>query len=189
MSDFFLGEVRLFSFAFAPEYWAKCDGTLLPINQNQALFSLLGANYGGDGRITFGLPDLRGVVPVGFATNSATLGGLTALRLGSVNAGGAETVTLSSAQIPAHNHTFNGRSDAPTTSVSPANALPSTIADINVPINDHPAYANPTGKTLQPISNKSIGLAGAGAPHNNMQPFLVGNYCIATSGMYPPRSY
>ena len=166
MDDPFLGEIRPFAFGFPPKGWASCDGQLLPIAQNTALFSLLGTMYGGDGRTTFALPDLRG--RAGMHVNSAHTQG---------ERGGQESVTLTTAQIPLHSHTANC-SNVAGTQTSPAGKFWAQDSDGNVVFN------NAGGATM---AATAIGNTG-GAPHPNMQPYLVVNYCIALQGIFPSRS-
>jgi microcystin-dependent protein len=175
MSQQFIGEVRLFPYNFAPKTWAYCAGQLLSIAQNTALFSLLGTTYGGDGRTTFALPDLRGraINGVGNSGGGQYVQGQVA---------GQETVTLIQTQMPQHNHTWTGTSDA-------ANTPP--------PTNNHfgggRAAGNPVGLYGPPtapvvLAPTTIGLAGGSQPHNNMQPYLVLAYCIALQGIFPSRN-
>jgi microcystin-dependent protein len=167
MSEPFLGEIRPFGFNFVPKGWAQCNGQLLPISQNQALFSLLGTMYGGDGRTTFGLPDLRG--RSGMHVSQTHSQG---------ERGGEEGVTLSALQLPRHTHAANC-SNGPATQVSPAGKFWAQDSDGNVVFNS-------TGSaTLAPTA---IANAGGGQPHPNLQPFLVVNYCIALQGIFPSRS-
>jgi microcystin-dependent protein len=166
MSDQFLGEIRPFSFNFAPRAWALCQGQLMPINQNQALFSLLGTYYGGDGTRTFGLPDLRGRTPIGSA-NPGTFGEIA----------GVETVTLNANQLPVHTHALKASS---------------TTANLNTPaaansLASNAFYAAPASQT-QAMNKAALGSTAASLPHNNLQPTLVINYCIALSGVFPSRS-
>jgi microcystin-dependent protein len=168
----FLGEVMLFAGNFAPVGWAFCNGQLLPISQNTALFSLLGTMYGGNGISTFALPDLRGRAPMHFGQGP----GLSNYVEG--QAGGEEVHTLATAEMPAHSHAAygdaaNGVSDVPTNQLPARN--PAGI----------PAYG--AAATAQLASNH-IAAAGSSSPHNNLQPFLVINYCIALQGIYPSRS-
>ena len=168
--EWFLGEIRLFGFNFAPRGWALCHGQLLPISQNTALFSLLGTMYGGDGRTTFELPDLRGRVPIGFGQGP----GLADHTQG--EAGGAEQVTLLAAQLPPHQHTVAASSTA--TTKNPTNALPAkTLA--------RAPYGTTADRTMHPAMASG---GGSGAPHDNMQPYLVANWCIALEGIYPARN-
>lgn len=170
MADPFLGEIRMMGFNFPPQGWAKCDGATLNITQNQALYSLLGTRYGGDGRTTFCLPDLRGRVPL-HRGNGYTIG----------QKGGMEQVTLTADTIPAHNHTALGTTAAGD-AFKPANTRSlATSSDSGDPI-----YGS--ALALAPMNAKVIAATGGGQPHNNMQPSLTINFCIATVGIYPPRS-
>jgi len=167
--DPFIGQLMCVGFNFAPRGWALCQGQLLAISQYQALFSLLGTMYGGDGRTTFGLPDLRGRVPIGFGQGP----GLSSHNQGS--AGGTETVALTAAQMPSHSHAVNANnSDATDT----------------VPTNQYPAAggaytANNPNTTM---NANMIGASGGNQAHQNMQPFLALNWIIALEGVYPSRS-
>jgi microcystin-dependent protein len=165
--DPFIGELRLLPFNFAPKGWALCAGQLLPINQNQALFSLLGTTYGGDGRTTFALPDLRGRVPVG----AGQLPPGSDYPLGAT--GGQETVELTTRQLPEHAHAVNASSAAATTK-SPHRTFPAGGG----------AYA-----ATQNVRMKAamIGPTGGGEGHENRQPYLVLNWVIALQGIYPAR--
>lgn len=172
--DPFLGQIIMFGGGFAPRGWAFCNGQLLSIAQNSALFSILGTTYGGDGRSTFALPDLRGRTPV----HAGTGPGLTTRRIGQRS--GAETVTLNLTQVPAHDHTAQqpGSSAGPTTG-SPANAQAATV--------DQDAY-NQGGPTNSSMQAFTTGSTGGGGGHDNMQPFQVVNYIIAMEGIYPSRN-
>ena len=173
--DPFLGEIRMFAGTFAPRGWALCDGQLLQISQNSALFSLLGTTYGGDGRTTFALPDLRGRAPI----HAGQGAGLSRRTLG--EKGGQENVTLSLAQIPSHNHTAQINAD---TSVAltdkPADGLPARNAAAT------PVYGNDPNTTL---SNTAVTVDnnGGGQAHPNMQPYITVNYIIALTGIFPSR--
>ncbi|WP_243075337.1 phage tail protein [Microbacterium sp. SS28] len=168
--DPYIGEVRCFGFNFAPQGWALCNGQLLTISQNTALFSLLGTMYGGDGRVTFGLPDLRGRVPLAFGQGP----GLGAYTQGEV--GGTEAVTLTAATIPPHGHTVAAASTA--TTKNPAGAVPALTAGGS-------SYGTTADLAMSPTM---IGGGGSGQPHANMQPYVVLNWCIALVGIFPPRS-
>ncbi|NNM83233.1 MAG: phage tail protein [Burkholderiales bacterium] len=171
MSEWYLGEIRNFAGKTVPKGWLPCSGQLLGVNQNQALFSLIGTAYGGDGRVNFALPDLRGRVAVGSNPTDYTLGAK----------GGLENVTLTTAQIPRHSHAFNARLEAGTTPAVADNYLSSAGGSAPQAI-----YAQPgTGIPLNP---QSIGNYGGSGPHNNLQPYLATNYCIAVTGIYPSRN-
>jgi microcystin-dependent protein len=174
MSEPFLAEIRPFGFNFAPRGWAQCDGQILPINQNQSLYSLLGTTYGGDGRTTFALPDLRGRLPLHDDGGS--------FRLGSK--GGSETVTLTIAQIPPHIHP--GRDAKLRASSNPATATDPTggsVAAANVFSTDPPSEDINSDSYKDDWSN-----TGGGQAHDNLPPFMAINFCIALQGLFPPRN-
>lgn len=164
----FLGEIRAFSFGIIPKGWAGCNGQLLSVSQNSALFSLLGTQYGGDGRSTFGLPDLRG--RVGINAGPQNIQGESA---------GVETVTLLSSNLPAHTHFAN----ATTVEANAFSGRSGVFAASKDPT--FPLYGSPTA--LVPIAPQTVGASGENLPHDNMQPYLVLNYCIALQGIYPSR--
>lgn len=172
MSEPFVGEIRMFGFNFPPQGWAFCNGQLLPINQNQALFSLLGTTYGGNGTTTFALPNLQSRV----AVHQGQGPGLSAYSAG--QAGGTESVTLQPAQMPAHTHAVHA-SNSPAEAVRPAGrALARSTTDIYV--------AKPDGSTVMDAG--MLGDAGGSEPHPNIQPYLVLNFCIALQGIFPARN-
>ncbi len=171
MSEPFVGEIRMFAGNFAPRGWAFCDGSLLAVSSNDALFSLFGTIYGGDGRTTFGLPDLRGRIPI-HAGNGP---GLTDRRLGAKS--GQEAVTLTTQQLPAHGHTIRGTSD-PAGSTNPVNAV-SALAEES-------SYGSPTD--LVTMSNQAIGNNSGGQSHTNLMPFLCVSFIVALVGIYPSRT-
>lgn len=171
--DPFVAEIRLFPFNFPPKGWAFCDGQLLPISQNTALFSLLGTTYGGDGKSTFALPDLQGQAAM-FAGQGP---GLSYRDLGET--GGTETVTLLPTEIPSHTHALRSVLD-PAELTLPTNAA-LTRSD------GGPFYRAPGGATLAPMSAEALPPAGGDQPHNNMQPYLTLNFCISLQGLFPPR--
>lgn len=174
MSEPFLGEIRMMGFNFAPRGWALCAGQQLPINQNSALFSLLGTTYGGNGVTTFALPDLRGRAPMQFGQGP----GLSNRSQG--EAGGAESNTLVVANLPAHNHPLTANADD-ANSGNPTNNRPA--AAVGSPSSPS-IYSNQTGNTnMQPT-----GSTGSGVPVNNMQPFLAVNFSIALAGIFPSRN-
>lgn len=172
MADQFVAEIRIFPFNFPPKGWAFCNGQLLPISQNTALFSLLGTFYGGDGKSTFALPDLQGSV----AMNQGDGPGLSQRFLGETS--GSANVTLLVSEIPFHTHTLAASQDRSDSLASPAGHLPpggdvDLYSDAVAPISQMaPTALAPTGGTL---------------PHNNMMPYLALNFCIALQGIFPPR--
>lgn len=163
MAEPFLAEIRLMSFGFPPKGWAFCNGQLLPINQNQALFSLLGTTFGGDGRVNFALPDLRARVPI-HTGGGHTLG----------ERGGEASHTLSVAELPTHTHQLTGTTTAGTALLPASNLLAR---------NNLPAYHGPT--SLQAMAAESVGNAGGSQPHPNLMPSLALNFCIALQGIFP----
>jgi microcystin-dependent protein len=180
MSDQFVAEVRMFPFNFPPKGWAFCDGQLLPISQNTALFSLLGTVYGGDGKSTFALPGLQGCALMQPGQGQ----GLSLREQGEI--GGAETVTLLQSEIPIHTHTLQG-CDAEATVPAIANELMAKGAyDTGTAGGVVGAYSALAPNT--PMSLQALSAAGGGLPHNNMQPYLTLSFCIAMQGVFPPRS-
>jgi microcystin-dependent protein len=169
MSEPFLSEIKIVSFGFPPKGWALCNGQLLPINQNQALFSLLGTTYGGDGRVNFGLPNLQGRVPLHFG------GGFSLGQLG-----GEAAHTLNVSEMAAHNHPANGSSTA-ITSGSPSHDYwgDGTASSVNL-------YSN--SSINLPMAGNAIGLTGSGQAHENQSPYLVLNYIIALQGIFPSQN-
>jgi microcystin-dependent protein len=174
MSDPYIGEIRLFSFNFAPRGWAQCNGQLLAIAQNTALFSILGTTYGGDGRTTFALPNLQGQAALGAGQGH----GLSSRTLG--ENGGVEAVTLINSEMPAHTHAAAASTNLGDQS-DPANHLWATGAGGR----GQNFYASGADVAM---SNQAIGQAGGSQPHNNMPPYLALNFCICLYGAYPPRS-
>jgi microcystin-dependent protein len=168
MAQPFLGEVRLMSFVFPPKNWALCNGQLLPINQNQALYSVLGTYYGGDGHTTFGLPDFRTRMPIG-------IGGQYAVG----QKGGEATHTLAMSEMPSHSHvTFASASVANTSTASNSVALAQTQqAFLYSPVGNNSTMA---GNALGPYGNSQ--------PHENMQPYMTVSFCIALVGIFPNRN-
>lgn len=174
----FIGQITPYAFSFPPRGWRLCDGSLLPINQNTALFSLLGTQYGGNGTTTFALPDLRGRASLSQGQGP----GLSNYVIG--QATGVENVTLLSTQMPQHTHSW-AASTAFGTQPSPAAGFLSGGQIPNgTPI---PSYAAPGGATV-PLAANTLATAGTNTPHTNMQPYLVLNYCIAVSGIFPSRN-
>ena len=172
MADPFVAEIRIFPFNFAPTGWAFCDGQLMPISQNTALFSLLGTTYGGDGKSTFALPDLAGNVPM----HPGQGPGLSLHDLGEES--GSETVTLLESEIPTHFHTLQANLlSADLTAPSPARVMARSSGG--------EAYHAAT--SLVPMAPQSLAPAGGDFPHNNLMPYLTLNFCIALQGVFPPR--
>lgn len=172
MSEPFVGEIRMFAGTFAPRGWAFCDGQLLAVSQNDALFSLLGTIYGGDGRTTFGLPDARGRLPI----HAGTGPGLSQRRLGSQ--AGAERVTLTVNQLPSHGHPLQA-SPAPATVPNPGDAVPAETTTDRV--------YRPGAGTVS-LANSSVTSVGGSQPHSNVMPFLCVHFIIALVGIYPSRT-
>jgi microcystin-dependent protein len=168
MAEPFLSEIRIMSFGYAPRGWAMCNGQLLPINQNQALFSLLGTTFGGDGRVNFALPDLRGNVPI-HVGQGFLLGGK----------GGEQAHTLSIPEMPTHVHSLNATTAAGSQIIPGAALLGATAAT-------DPIYGNPSA--LVAMDPSSITNVGGSQAHLNMQPFLVLNFCIALQGIFPSQN-
>jgi microcystin-dependent protein len=178
MSTPFMGQIEMFSFNFAPKGWTLCNGQLLPINQNQALFSLLGTTYGGNGQTTFALPNLQSRVPISFGTNTQ----------GSV--GGQETHTLIVSELAAHNHTLGanatvttGRTGAPgpTVTFAQSQGIPAQGAPFALQMYGTAGQ----GGTLTP---QTIGNTGGSQPHENRMPYLAISFCIALQGIFPSRN-
>ena len=166
MADPFVAEIRIFPFNFAPVGWALCDGQVMPISQNTALFSLLGTMYGGDGKSTFALPDLRARAPIQHGTGP----GLSTYDVGA--SGGAAAVALSADQLPPHSHQLNADGGAAGSGTPGASLAAANTKIYNAPNN----LVN-----MAPIGSQA-------QPHNNMQPYLTLNFCIALQGVFPPRS-
>lgn len=175
MSEPFIAEIRIFAGNFAPRGWAFCDGQLLPISQNTALFSLIGTTYGGDGRTTTALPNLQGRLPM----HPGRGPGLTARRLG--QRGGTEMVTLSEQQMPSHTHTLRAEDNLGfANSSSPNNAVIARASS-----GAGRAYKNTTSSL---VGMNGVQNTGGSQAHNNLQPFLAINFIIALVGLYPSRS-
>jgi microcystin-dependent protein len=174
MADPFVAEIRIFPFNFAPKGWAFCDGQLLPLSQNTALFSLLGTTYGGNGKSNFALPDLQGRAPM----HPGQGPGLSLHDLGET--GGSETVTLLESEIPAHSHAMRAVSD-PGDLASPTNHSLARTATGN-------PYQTTTNSNIVQMAGQALVPAGGDQPHNNMMPYLTLNFCIALQGVFPPRS-
>ena len=174
MADPFVAEIRIFPFNFAPKGWAFCDGQILPLSQNTALFSLLGTTYGGDGKSNFALPNMQGNAPM----HPGQWPGLSLHDLGET--GGSETVTLLESEIPAHSHSLMGSTTTATKSLATGNSFAKGSGIT--------PYLAPAGAPLVSMADQSITPAGGDQPHNNMQPYLTLNFCIALQGVFPPRT-
>lgn len=182
MSDQFLGQIQAFAFQFAPKGWAQCNGQLLPIQQNAALFALLGTAFGGNGMTTFALPDLRSRLAV--SQGQSPSGSTYAMG----EAVGTENVTVLPAEMPMHTHAMNivnngtvGGAPAPSSSVQLASAHVASQSEAAVALLYAPAAP------AQPVLIENLGPAGGSQPHSNMMPYLTINYCIALQGVFPPR--
>jgi microcystin-dependent protein len=172
MADPFVAEIRIFPFNFAPKGWAWCDGQLLPLSQNTALFSLLGTTYGGNGKSNFALPDLQGRAPM----HPGQGPGLSLHDLGET--GGTETVTLLESEMPAHTHSLRTFNDVGEDRIpGPTEALARSTGGL--------LYATPAA--IVQMAPDALPPAGGDAPHNNMQPYLTSYFCIALQGVFPPR--
>lgn len=174
MSAPFLAEIRMFGFNYAPRGWAFCNGQLFPISQNTALFALLGTTYGGDGRTTFGLPNLQGRVPM----HPGQGPGLSSHSLGEV--GGTQTVSLTQNELPSHTHSMNGIIAPPPatgTTPDPTQGLGRASGGS--------AYGPAANLTV--MNAQALNVQGGNQPHNNLMPYLVMNFCIALQGIFPPR--
>lgn len=168
MAEPFLAEIRLMSFQFPPKGWALCNGQLLPINQNQALFALLGTTYGGDGQVNFALPNLQGRVPI-HRGSGHTLG----------EVAGEQAHTLSLGEMPSHTHSVNG------TSAPAATSVPGTGVTLSTSVG---AAAYQAPESLVPMSDASLSPVGGSQPHVNMQPYLTVSFCIALQGIFPSQN-
>jgi microcystin-dependent protein len=176
MSDPFLAEIRIFAGSFAPVGWASCDGQLLSISQNTALFSLLGTTYGGNGTTTFALPNFQGSAPM----HQGSGAGLTPRSLG--ESGGEQHVTLLTSEMPSHQHNLQARpviGNVFTADPTMAMAKPDPATNL--------AYQDNTTQNLVPLNPLAVGVAGGSLPHNNMQPYLCLFFIIAMQGIFPPR--
>lgn len=175
MADPFVAEIRIFPFNFAPKGWAWCNGQLLPLSQNTALFSLLGTTYGGDGKSTFALPDLGGRA----AMHPGQGPGLSLHDLGET--GGSQTVTLLQSEMPSHPHTMQAATD-------PAELQIPNPSRVMARSQNASAYKAPAGQPLAALSANALAPAGGDQPHNNMQPYLTFYFNIALQGVFPPRT-
>lgn len=174
MADPFVAEIRIFPFNFAPKGWAWCDGQILPLSQNTALFSLLGTTYGGDGKSNFALPDLQGCAPM----HPGQGPGLSLHDLGET--GGSDTVTLLESEIPSHSHSLMANTTTATKSLPTGNSF--AKAGSMTP------YLAPASAALVNMAGQAISPAGGGQPHNNLMPYLTFYFNIALQGVFPPRT-
>jgi microcystin-dependent protein len=175
MSDQFVAEIRIFPFNFAPKGWAFCNGQLLPISQNTALFSLLGTTYGGDGKSTFALPNLQGSTPLQQGQGP----GLSLRDLGEI--GGEQNVTLLTTELPVHTHNaIAGTGGTPV--ASPTNNVWTSG------LKSGPSVYSPSSANDTAMSPLALSITGGSLPHNNMMPYLTLNFCIALQGIFPPRT-
>jgi microcystin-dependent protein len=177
MADPYLGEIRVFGFSFAPRGWAYCDGQIMSIAQSSALFSILGTTFGGNGQTTFGLPNMQGIASMHWGSGP----GLTPRDLG--ESLGSVSVTLAQSQLPSHTHAFIG---ATTTDAAQRTPTPTAQAQLGTG-NPGQVYSN-TGSPAIAFSPKAIGPAGQSQPHDNLQPLLTMNFCIAMEGIFPSRN-
>lgn len=180
MADPFVAEIRIFPFNFAPKGWAFCDGQILPLSQNTALFSLLGTTYGGDGKSNFALPNLQGRAPMHPGQGQ----GLSLHDLG--EEGGSQAVTLLQTEIPVHTHQVSANA-APADSSGPS-VSGQTMTWGNAGVGNPNAYAPYAANTMTQMGPMSNAIAGSSLPHNNMMLSLTLNFCIALQGVFPPRT-
>jgi microcystin-dependent protein len=173
--DFYLGQIGIYGFNFAPQGWAMCVGTLLPIPQNTALFSLIGTYYGGNGQTTFGLPDLRSRTAIGFDSN-APLGAMA----------GTESVTLVNSQMPIHSHNMTALSTAGAEAKMDGRIFAQSVQPTTTPPTPQKFYG-PLLSTVT-LNPATVSMTGGTQPHSNIQPSLAVNFCISTTGYYPSRS-
>lgn len=182
MASPFVAEITMFGFNFPPKGWAFCQGQLLPISQNTALFSLLGTMYGGDGKSTFALPNLQDQTAIGMGQGS----GLSNYFQGETD--GAPTVTLLQTELPLHNHTFMASTNAGTTTTSAGNQLGVGTTGTKSGSWSANIYSPNPAQATAGLSPLALSFTGGSLPHNNMQPYLTLNFCIAMQGVFPPRS-
>ena len=175
--DPFVAEIRIFPFNFPPKGWAFCDGQILPLSQNTALFSLLGTTYGGDGKSNFALPNMQGNAPM----HPGQGPGLSLHDLGET--GGSDTVSLLESEIPSHTHQLRGTTDPGDVSLPQTGAILAATTGATQWL-----AGSPNPPALLAMNGNSLAPAGGDQPHNNMQPYLTLNFCIALQGVYPPRT-
>jgi microcystin-dependent protein len=178
MTQPFLGQIQPFGFGFAPRGWAQCNGQLLSISQNTALFSLLGTMYGGNGTTNFALPNLQSRVPMHYGTFAGN-------QYFQGEEAGEETITLNISEMPAHGHTFSGTT-ADANNLSPQNGA--VLAKVHHQGGTTPDFYYAPDTTPQPLNNASLSMFGNNLPHTNIQPYLTINWCIAMQGIFPSRN-
>jgi microcystin-dependent protein len=181
MSEFFIGQVMMAGFNFAPRYWAQCNGQLLPIAQNQALFSLLGTQYGGNGVTNFALPDLRSRTPVGYASSVDPGWQPPAVQIG--QNGGVENVTLLPNNLPSHTHAMNASTTAGDNR-NPSGRVFATSTNSATAVSMY----GPSSGPLTPLASQTLAAAGSTQAHSNVQPYTTINFCIALQGIFPSRN-
>ncbi|HLO77845.1 MAG TPA: tail fiber protein [Magnetospirillum sp.] len=179
MSDYFIGEIRMFAFNWAPENWALCNGATMQIQQNKALYSLIGTIYGGNATTVFNLPDLRGRVPLCDGAKSP-------FRYQAGNTGGLEGVALTTASMPAHIHPIQASTVVGTKSGAAGNYFGTTAPATSTDTSTHPVYTS-SPSNITPLNAAMIASTGSGQAHENRQPYTVANFCISTVGLYPTR--
>ncbi|TMO66696.1 phage tail protein [Pseudoalteromonas aurantia] len=176
MSESFIGEIKMMATTFAPRQWAMCDGATMAIYQNQPLFALIGTQYGGDGRSSFALPDMRGRIPVHFGQGPGLQNYPIAAKTG------VEEVTLQMSQIPAHTHTLQASTNSANTSSAIGNVLAKS------PQNETAYLNGAVVRTVQALSEEAVESAGGNMPHNNMMPYLAIHFVICLQGIFPSRN-
>ena len=181
MSEFFIGQIMMAGFNFAPKFWALANGQLLPINQNQALFSLLGTQYGGNGTTNFALPDLRSRTPIGYASSVDPSWQPPSVQIG--QSSGVENVTLLSTHLPAHTHSMNASTTGGDNRIPTGRVFGTSTSTATAPN----LYAASNGP-LVPQNPQTVAAVGGNQPHPNLQPYSVINFCIALSGIFPSRN-
>jgi microcystin-dependent protein len=182
MSEYFIGQIMMTGFNFAPRNWAHCNGQILPIAQNVALFSLVGTQFGGNGINNFALPDLRSRTPIGFASSADPGWQPPSVQLGQT--GGVENVTLLGTNLPAHTHAANA-SNQPGENRIPSNRVFATSTNSAGSAID---IYGPANGPLVPLAPSTVAAAGASQPHPNLQPYLTINFCVALTGIFPSRN-
>lgn len=182
MSEFFIGQIMMAGFNFAPKFFAQCNGQFLPINQNQALFSLLGTQYGGNGTTNFALPDLRSRTPVGYASSVDPGWQPPSVQIG--QSAGVENVTLLSSNLPAHGHAVNASTSDASSRIPTGRMYATSTNSGGAAI----APYGPSNGARVAMNPQTVAPAGGNQPHPNLQPYSTINFCIALSGIYPSRN-